>query len=100
MGVPYTLGIWDVREGHADEFIAAWTEFADWTKQNVRGAGWGKLLRDLDNENRFFTIGPWDSLEAIETWRKLDGWTQRVSRIRSLLTGFQPATLETVVERG
>ena len=99
-GVPYTHGIWQVKPGKGDDFIAAWTEFADWTVQHAHGAGWGKLLRDLNDENRFISFGPWESLAAIEAWRSLDGFDERVSRIRDLLVGFEPASLQAVVERG
>jgi heme-degrading monooxygenase HmoA len=100
MSVPYTHGIWQVKPGRADEFVAAWTAFADWTIANVEGAGWGKLLRDPEHEDRFVSFGPWASLEAIEAWRNLDGWKEHVARIRELLVSFEPSTLEPVVERG
>ena len=100
MAEPFTHGIWQVQPGRSDEFIAAWTAFADWTLQNAPGAGWGKLLRDVDDPNRFFTFGPWADLEAIAAWRKLPGWGERVGRIRAMLLSFQPATLELLVERG
>lgn len=100
MPVLYTQGVWRVKPGHTEEFVAAWTEFADWTLQHAAGAGWGKLLRDLDDPHRFISIGPWESLAAIEAWRALDGWKERVGRIRELLVDFAPATLEPVVERG
>ena len=100
MAVPYTIGIWQVKPGRGDDFVAAWTEFADWTLANVQGAGSGKLLRDLADENRFISFGPWESLAAIDAWRGLDGWNERVGRIRELLVSFGPATLELVAERG
>jgi len=100
MGVPYTHGIWRVKPGRAEEFVAAWTEFAEWTVEHVEGAGWGKLLRDREDDHRFISIGPWASLEAIEAWRSLDGWSERVARFRELLETFEPSTLEPVAERG
>ncbi len=100
MSIPYTQGIWQVQPGRAEDFIAAWTEFAVWTSENVPGAGRGTLLRDLDDPNRFVSLGPWDSLDALESWRSLDGWKQRVEQIGEMLAGFQPATLELVVEKG
>lgn len=57
MAVPYTLGIWRVKPGRADEFVAAWTEFADWTTRHARGAGWGRLLRDVNDDHRFVGVG-------------------------------------------
>jgi heme-degrading monooxygenase HmoA len=95
---PYTQGVWQVKPGYADDFVNAWTEFAEWTKTHVNGAQWAKLLRDTDDENRFVSIGPWESTGAIEHWRSLEGWGERVGKIRELLVGFQPATLEPVVE--
>ncbi len=100
MAVPHTHGIWQVKSGRADESIAAWTEFADWAMDHATGTGWGKLLRDVEDANRFFTLGPWESLEAIVECRALDGWQARVPRIRPLLEDIQPSTLEVVVERG
>ena len=100
MATPYTHGIWQVKPGYADEFVAAWTEFADWSREHAAGAGWGKLLRDVEDPNRFFTFGPWESLDAISAWRALDGWQERVGRMRAMLESFQPATLEVIVERG
>ena len=64
------------------------------------GRAWGKLLRDLERDDRFVSFGPWESLEAIETWRSLDGWKERVERVRELLVSFEPSTLEPIVERG
>lgn len=95
---PFTHGVWQVKAGRGDEFIEAWTEFAEWTKTNVPGVRWAKLLRDLEDPNRFVTIGPWDSTDAIDRWRSLDGWGERITKIRELLDGFQPSTLEVVVE--
>lgn len=99
MSVPYTQGVWQVKPGRADEFVAAWSEFADWTAAHAEGAGWVKLLRDTGDPNRFVTIGPWDSVEAIDAWRALDGWRERIGRIREMLAEFQAWTLDVVVER-
>jgi heme-degrading monooxygenase HmoA len=100
VATPYTHGVWQVKPGRADEFVAAWTELADWTFANVEGTGSAKLLRDLEREDRFVSFGPWQSLEAIEAWRNLDGFKDHVERIRELLVSFEPSTLEPVIERG
>jgi len=98
--MPYTQGTWKVKPGRAAEFVSAWAEFADWSMREVPGASWAKLLRDTTDENRFVSFGPWQSLDAISAWRELDGWKQRVARIRELLDGFEAATLEVAAERG
>ncbi len=96
--MPYTSGVWKVKAGHAEEFVAAWTEFAEWTKAHAPGAGWAKLLRDASDENRFVTFGPWDSVEAIAAWRALDGWKDRITKLRDLLVSFEALTLALVAE--
>lgn len=95
---PYAQGVWQAKPGRGDEFVAAWTEFAQWTKANAPGAQWAKLLRDVENPNRSVTIGPRESTESIDRWRSLDGRGERVAKIRELLDGFQPSTLEAIVE--
>ena len=98
MGQPYTHGIWTVTPGREEQFVAAWTELAEWTGRDVPGSNWAKLLRDGSAPNRFISFGPWESLDAIEGWRALAGWQQRVRRLRELLDGFEPSTLELVAE--
>ena len=61
MAVPYTVGVWRVKPGRVDDFVAAWTEFAEWTSANIAGAGAGQLVRDTADENRFVSFGPWES---------------------------------------
>jgi heme-degrading monooxygenase HmoA len=94
----YTLGIWKVKSGAEDEFVAAWTEFARWSADHAPGSSWVKLLRDREHPNRFISVGPWDSLEAIEAWRELEGWKQRIGEIRGLLEGFEAVTLDSAAE--
>ena len=78
--------------------MAAWTELAEWTGREVPGSSWAKLLRDSRAPNRFISFGPWETLEAIEGWRALDGWQERVRGLRDLLDGFEPSTLELIAE--
>jgi heme-degrading monooxygenase HmoA len=66
----------------------------------VPGSTWGKLLRDSSTPNRFVSFGPWESGDAIAAWRALPGWEERVERLRELLDGFEPSTLELVAEVG
>lgn len=100
MAVTYTQGVWQVKAGQAREFVDAWHEFAEWSAANAPGAMWVKLLRDVDDDHRFVSIGPWVSADAVDEWRRLDGWGERIGRLRQLLVDFTPATLEPVVELG
>ncbi len=99
LSTPYTCGIWMVKRDRADEFVAAWTELAEWSAATVPGARGARLLRDRNNTDRFVSLGPWDSIDAIERWRSMEGWKERVGKIRQMLSGFEALTLELVVER-
>jgi quinol monooxygenase YgiN len=92
----YTHGVWTTKSGRDEEFVAAWSEFAEWTNREISATAVGKLLRDLNAPNRFISFGTWDSLELIEEWRAHDGWKERVATVRDLLEGFEPSTLEQV----
>ena len=101
MGERYTLGRWQVKEGREDEFRAAWQAFAEWTAANVPGAvaGEAKLLQDIDDSRVFYSVGPWESIEAIAAWRATAGFQERVAGMRELLDDFEPHTLRLVVRR-
>jgi quinol monooxygenase YgiN len=98
MGQPYTHGVWTVKPGREEQFVAAWTELAEWSFREVPGSVWAKLLRDSSTPNRFISFGPWEDLDAIDRWRAHPGWQERVQRLRELLEGFEPSTLELVAE--
>ena len=100
MAQVYTHGRWVVKEGQEEKFQAAWQEMAEWTNAEIRGAvaGEARLLQSLDDPTLFFSIGPWDSLEAVQAWRADDGFQERVGRIRELLVSFEAQTLRSVVQ--
>jgi heme-degrading monooxygenase HmoA len=96
----YTSGDWLVKEGREEEFVAAWGDLADWTAASVPGAGWARLLQDRDEPQRFLSLGPWESLEAIAAWRSSEGFAQRIGRIRELVDDLRPRTLEVAAQVG
>jgi heme-degrading monooxygenase HmoA len=98
MSQPYTHGIWTVKRGSEEQFVSGWSDLAAWTGREVPGSMWAKLLRDSSTPNRFVSFGPWQSLDAIERWRSQPGFVERVQRLRELLDGFEPSTLELVAE--
>ena len=100
MAQPYTHGVWTVTPGREEEFVSVWTELAEWTRREVPGSGWAKLLRDTSAPNRFISFGPWESLAAIDVWRSEPHWQDSVGRLRGLLDGFEPSTLDVVAEVG
>ena len=94
MGEIFTSGVWIAKEGKGEDFVAAWTEMAEWTGREVPGSSWALLLRDASDPRRFLSVGPWESMKAVEGWRASEGFQQRVGRIRELLESFEPSVLE------
>ena len=94
MPQPYTFGVWIVKPGREDDFVAGWRELAEWTAANAPGAGIARLLQDEDQTTRFISIGPWDDKDAIAAWRSQLGFQERVGKLREMLETFTPANLE------
>ena len=94
----FTHGRWVVKPGREDDFVAAWRDFADWTTANIEGSSRAWLLRDRGQPNRFFSFGPWESLEAIEMWRARPEFQERVGGIQELLESFEALTLDVAAE--
>ncbi len=68
-GQPYMFGVWTIKKGREDEFIAAWIMFARWTYNNTNGAMIGTLLQDDKIPNRFISFNPWEDAEGMTSWR-------------------------------
>ena len=92
----YTLGIWTVRPGREEEFIAAWKDLAVRTKSDFPEAT-AVLLRDRDQANRFISSGPWESLDQVRAWRSSAAFRDSIARIQELLESFEPHTMDPVV---
>ena len=90
---PYTYGVWIVKPGREEHFVAGWRELAEWTVANAPGAGIGRLFQDEDQPGRFISIGAWDDRDAIAAWRSRLGYQERVGKLREMLETFTPATL-------
>jgi heme-degrading monooxygenase HmoA len=94
----YTLGVWRVRPGREEEFVAGWDELARWTVES--GFEWsGTLLRDREQPALFVSVGPWPSAEVAERWRSSAGFTDRVARLRELVENVDEASVLDVVLR-
>lgn len=93
----FTHGTWIVKPGCEEEFVAAWREFAEWTRTQIPDAR-GTLLRDREERSRFHSFGAWASEAEVENWRADPGFDERIGRIRELLDGFEPRMMDPVVE--
>ena len=95
----YTNGIWRVKDGREDEFVAAWTEFVSWAKEQP-GSQTFRLVRDVEDPSRFMSFAAWDSFEAQRAWKETDEFEVRMRRVREYVRAFEPSTFELVTEVG
>jgi len=95
MEAHYTHTTWHVDDGNQEEFVCRWAEWAEWSRRQglVEDA---LLLPDTEDPQRFVSFGPWESVAAIAGWRALAGYQERVDRLRQVIDGFEPRTLEVV----
>ncbi|MER3408740.1 MAG: hypothetical protein C4306_01230 [Thermoleophilia bacterium] len=94
----YTHTTWVVRPGREEDFVERWSEWIDWShRQGLQTPA--MLLRDVDNERTFVSFGPWASIDAVRSWRALEGYQERVARLQEVVESFQPRTLLVVAER-
>jgi quinol monooxygenase YgiN len=94
MSQPHTFGVWIVKPGREDDFVAGWRELAEWTAANSPGAGSSRLLQDEDQPQRFISIGAWDDRDAMAASRSQLGLQERIAKLREMLETFTPASLE------
>src|SRR5205809_1059 len=93
----YTSGLWLVKTGEENAFVAEWTSFVTWAS-NMPGSGTFRLVRDLDDPRRYQSFAPWESFEAQHAWKELPEFRERIMRVRSHCEDFQPSTLELVAQ--
>jgi heme-degrading monooxygenase HmoA len=93
----YTSGAWTVRPGAEEEFVAAWKEFVGWASE-WEGSGTFRLVRDLDQPNRFMSFAPWQSFEAQKAWKQDPEFPARIRKVRQYCEDFVPLSYELVAQ--
>lgn len=96
MGNVWTHGVWTVKQGREDEFVALWRDLAARRVAELRTAAPPTLLRDRDNPNVFVSFGPWPTLDEIRTYRT-SLFHEAYQRMTDLLDSFESRTLDEVV---
>ncbi len=94
---PFSVGIWMVKSGREDEFIAAWGNFARRTFEGNLGAPEVYLLQDTQQPRRFISCGPWESIQRIDEWRKLPEFKEFFAKARELCDEITPMTMEPII---
>src|SRR6478672_7886527 len=98
MGTPFTHTTWQVKPGLEDEFVERWREWAEWSHRQGLAAH-ARLLRDVESPGTYVSFGPWASIDAVKSWRRLEGYHERVAHLSEVVESFEPQTFELVAER-
>lgn len=93
----FSAGIWLVKPGKENDFIAAWGEFAKWTFNHNLGSPEVYLLQDLQQPRRFISCGPWESIQKIEAWRQLPEFKEFFAKAKEMCDEITPITLKPII---
>jgi len=99
MAETYTSGLWQVKDGEEDAFVAAWTEFVEWGRSKP-GSSTFRLVRDHDDPSRYMSFAPWESFEAQQAWKDDPEFRERIGQVRAHVNDFQPLVYELVTKVG
>ncbi|MGH2731038.1 MAG: putative quinol monooxygenase [Actinomycetota bacterium] len=89
VGQPFSSGNWVVKEGSERDFIAAWTEFAQWTIENFTGVERAFLIQDTGNPRHFVSFGGWADTDAVTEWRSHPEFAAKLGKARALCDEFE-----------
>lgn len=90
IGQPFSSGNWIVKDEREDEFIARWTDFAQWSVEEM-GPGATEspiLIQDSANPRHFISVGGWRDPETVESWRDHPEFQEHLGRCRELCDDF------------
>lgn len=94
----YSSGIWTVKEGKEQEFVRTWEANVTLVPGEHPGVVF-RLLRDADDPRRYVSlVGPWKSLEELESVRRSPAFQESLQRARETLESVEVLTYELVVE--
>ena len=92
----WTHGVWTVKPGREEEFVARWLELVP--VGVGLGSGEPSLLRDRDRPNVYRSFGSWPDLETIERFRGTIA--PSVGAMQELLHSLELFTLDEVYPGG
>jgi heme-degrading monooxygenase HmoA len=84
----WASGNWTVTEGKEDEFVAAWKDWLEWSRQNVDGFVSATLVRDVANPRHFVSFSPWTDAASRDAWKASAGFAEKMGAARALCDDF------------
>ena len=90
----WTHGVWTVKPGHEEDFVAAWQAMARDALREFQPSAGPHLLQDQERPNVFRSFAAWDDPEQVDRFR--DFVQPRLQRIRGLTEHTEVLTLDDV----
>ena len=95
-GDVYTLGVWKVKPGQEESFIAVWRELGNFFLSLPKPPGPGTLVQSLEDATLFYSFGPWNSLEDIQAMRAHPQAPAMIGKLASLCEQATPGSFRLV----
>jgi hypothetical protein len=90
----WTHGVWTVKPGREDEFVAAWRAMAHDAVREFQPPAEPQLMQDRERSNVFRSFGAWDDPQQVERFR---GFIRpHLEGIRDLTESIEVLTLDDV----
>lgn len=92
----YTLGAWKVKRGNEDRFIEAWKELGRFFYSLPNPPGPGTLVQSVEDSTRFYSFGPWKSLQDVQAMRSHPKSAEEIGKLRELCEEGAPGAFRVV----
>jgi hypothetical protein len=92
----YTLGVWQVKPGAEEAFIAAWKELGGLFMSLPQPPGPGTLVQSIDQPQLLYSFGSWPSMEAIQAMRADPRVPEMIGKLSALCDEAKPGTFRVV----
>jgi hypothetical protein len=94
----YTHALWRVKEGKADEFVAAWNRLPEVFAKLAEPPVGGTLIKSLDDPHVFYSFGPWRGLAAVSAMRADSDCQEAFRRLVELCDEAQPGAYRLIAD--
>jgi heme-degrading monooxygenase HmoA len=94
MGEHFASGNWHVTKGKEKEFVAAWTEFLQWTRKTQPGMTRAMLTRDTADTRHFQSVSEWEDTKSRDAWKQSTDFKKYFGAARALCDEMSSADYE------
>ena len=94
----YTLGVWKVKPGQEQAFIATWKRLGAFFYSLPGPPGPGTLIQSLEDPTQFYSFGPWRSLEDIQAMRADPRTPDQIGKLMALCDEAKPDAFRVVAQ--